>query len=66
MALGPININEDNWMYDDRDTLDLIHWCRSTDGSRRLHCSQISIPWKAIRIALARKDKKKRPRGVGK
>lgn len=59
--IGPIDINAENWCYVEADGVDVIHEVRATDG-RHMRTDAIKIPWPVLRLALAYKDKRKRPR----
>jgi hypothetical protein len=61
MINKPINIDKLTWFYERRQGLDFVREVRSTNDEY-LQTEQFTVPWKLIRISLARKDKKHLPR----
>ena len=55
LRLSPHAVNKNQWWYEDRAGLCMVHWCP--------HCGKTTvlktIPWKAVRNALRRKDGEK-------
>lgn len=62
MRLGPINVDEYNWLYTEEDGLLFVHETYDNKSGAFLQTDQVTVPWHHIRLALAVKDKRKRPR----
>lgn len=58
MKTSPTNINKTTWFYDDEGGIDVIHEARTPEGDY-IRTDHILIPWRLLREALARKDRRK-------
>lgn len=52
-GLGPHNINDVTWFYDDRKGLLVIHEIRGADSSY-IRTDQFVIPWRMVTAAVRR------------
>lgn len=59
--LGPIHISATDWVYVDTDHMELVHETVNKAGAH-YKTDIINVPWSVIRLALACRDGRRRPR----
>jgi hypothetical protein len=60
LRFAPMNIDEDNWYYEERRGIVIVHQHRDSEGNI-VSGSQITIPWRKLRASLNRYDKGSKP-----
>ena len=63
--LGPIDVDQHNWLYTEPEGLRFVHETFNRDGVF-VQTDQAVVPWHTIRLALAIHDGRKRPRQAAK
>ena len=66
MTVGPIDIDERNWLYEEPEGLRFVHEVMGERSGQFVQTDQVVVPWRTIRLALAIHDKGKRPKATAK
>lgn len=64
MKSSPTDVNPATWFYDEEHGINVAHEARTKAGEY-IQTDQFTIPWRLLREALARKDRRKAPRKIG-
>ena len=63
LSLEAQDINHENWYYEEREGIRVVHEVRSTLApiSAVIRTDEILIPWRMLRRSLQRKERGRRP-----
>lgn len=64
MNLSPIDINRNLWCYTEPEGLVVVHRIVNPKTRQYVTTDIVTVPWPVARVALAVRDKRKRPRAA--